>query len=156
MQCLGDPLQGLSEIKRVLKPNGVYLACENLDSLPQREFAQSFSQISAKWQSPSSTETISAEKTFIPFGSDMEQILKLQGATVETITVAQWQQEQSVQELFEVYQSKAFGLCWRINSEDFPQAIEELREWCQEHYQSFDAVLKNEFTFDITVARNWA
>jgi ubiquinone/menaquinone biosynthesis C-methylase UbiE len=45
LQCLDDPLVGLSEIRRVLKPQGVFLACENLLSPYQKRFWESFTQI---------------------------------------------------------------------------------------------------------------
>jgi ubiquinone/menaquinone biosynthesis C-methylase UbiE len=150
LHCLCDPFVGLSEIRRVLKPKGIYLACENLLSSCQKEFWDSFTQIVSQYR-----PTSQPEKKFSPFGEEIQQVLKEQGATVETITGARWQQSQSVSELFDAYQSKAFGLCWLISETDFQKAIQEFKEWCQDNYQSFDVVLSDEVTFDITVARNW-
>lgn len=149
LHCLADPLVGLSEIRRVLKPKGVYLACENLLSSYQKEFWDSFTQIMSQYRAKSRSE-----KKFNPFGEELQQVLKKQGATVETIAAARWQQSQSVRQLFDAYQSKAFGLCWLISEEEFQETIQEFKEWCQHNYESFEVVLSAEVTFDITVARN--
>jgi ubiquinone/menaquinone biosynthesis C-methylase UbiE len=150
LHCLADPLVGLSEIQRVLKPKAIYLACENLLSSCQKEFWDSFTQIVNQYRAKSQPE-----KKFSPFGEEIQRVLKEQGATVETITAARWQQSQSVSELFDAYQSKAFGLCWLISETDFQKAMQAFKKWCQHNYQSFDVVLSDEVTFDITVARNW-
>jgi ubiquinone/menaquinone biosynthesis C-methylase UbiE len=156
LHCLRDPLVGLSEIRRVLKPNGVYLACENLLSSYQKKFWDSFTQILSRYRAKSQPETeAQPEQKFSPFGEEMQRVLKEQGATVETITAARWQQSQSVDELFDAYQSKAFGLCWLVSDTEFQKAIQEFKKWCQHNYESFDVVLSDEATFDITVARNW-
>ena len=50
LHCLEDPLVGLTEIKRVLKLNGVYLSCENLHCSYQEKFFQAFRNIIAKYR----------------------------------------------------------------------------------------------------------
>ncbi len=152
LHCLDNPLQGLSEIRRVLKPTGVYLACENLLSPQQQEIWQAFTQIVHQYPVKSKSQT--TEK-FSPFGAALQQQLAQQGATVEKITLVRWQQSQSVGEIFAAFQAKSFGLCWLVSEADFERAIKEFQQWCQQHYQSFDAVLVNNFSFDMIVARNW-
>ena len=152
LHCLDNPLQGLSEIRRVLKPTGVYLACENLLSPQQQEIWQAFTQIVHQYPVKSKSQT--TEK-FSPFGKALQQELAQQGAKVEKITVVRWQQSQSVREIFAAFQAKSFGLCWLVSEADFERAIKEFQQWFQQRYQSFDAVVVNDFSFDIIVARNW-
>lgn len=155
LHCLPDWLEGLAEIRRVLKPTGVYLACENLLTQHQKEFENSFRAILSQYQRK-------VQKTFednirlSPFGKEMMQVLAEQGATVETITAARWQFEQTVGELLDIYQSKAIGICWSVSDDVFCKAMQDFRAWSQKYYGSEDVVLSSDATFDITVARNWA
>ncbi|MDJ0691051.1 MAG: class I SAM-dependent methyltransferase [Xenococcaceae cyanobacterium MO_188.B32] len=153
LHCLSDPLKGLSEIQRVLKSNGIYLACENLLSAQQKEIWEAFTEIVNQYPSRSKSQR---EDKFIPFGEELQQELKDREATVEKITAVRWQQSQSVGELFSAYQSRAFGLCWLVSEADFNKAIQEFKAWCLQCYKSFDAILVNDFSFEIIVAKNWA
>jgi ubiquinone/menaquinone biosynthesis C-methylase UbiE len=155
LHCLPDWLKGLAEIRRVLKPTGVYLACENLLTEHQKEFENSFKAILSQYQ-PKVQKTVEENIRLTPFGKEMIQVLAEQGATVETITAARWRVEQTVGELLEIYQSKAIGICWSVPDDIFSEAMQDFRAWCQKHYGSEDVVLSSDATFDITVARNWA
>ena len=151
LHCLEDPLVGLTEIRRVLKPNGVYLACEHLHCSYQEEFYQAFRNIIAKYQEKRDSKA----ENFLPFGEEMKQTLAEMGAEVEKVTAARWQQSQTVGELFNMYRSRAFGLCWLISEDDFNQAIEEFKHWCYRSYTSENVILSDELIFNIIVARNW-
>ena len=151
LQCLDDPLVGLTEISRVLKPNGVYLACEHLHCSYQEEFYQAFRNIIAKYRE----ETQQKQEKVFPFGEEMKQTLAKMGAEVEKVTAARWQQSQTVGELFNMYRSRAFGLCWLIDEDDFNKAIQEFKQWCDRTYESEDVILADELIFNIIVARNW-
>lgn len=155
LHCLEDPLVGLTEIKRVLKPNGVYLSCEHLHCSYQEEFHQAFSKIIAKYRKDSQEKPHSNTQKLSPFDEEMKQTLVKMGAEVEKITPARWQQTQTVGELFNMYRSRAFGLCWLINEEDFNLAISEFKQWCDSTYESEDVILIDELIFNIIVARNW-
>ncbi|MDJ0633345.1 MAG: class I SAM-dependent methyltransferase [Xenococcaceae cyanobacterium MO_188.B29] len=151
LHCIDDPLVGLTEIKRVLKPNGVYLSCEHLHCSYQEEFFQAFNKIIAKYR-----ETSQHKKEKIsPFGEEMQQKLVEMGAEVEKVTAARWQQSQTVGELFNMYRSRAFGVCWLIEEDEFNQAIQEFKNWCDNTYKSEGIILTDELIFNITVARNW-
>ena len=152
LQCFDNPLNGLSEIQRVLKSDGIYLACENLLSPQQKEIWQAFSKIAHRYPTKSKSQT---KDKFSPFGDVLQQELENRGATVEKVTAVQWQQSQSLKEIFNAFQSKAFGLCWLISETDFAKAIKEFEQWCLERYQSFDETIFNDFSFDIIVAKNW-
>jgi ubiquinone/menaquinone biosynthesis C-methylase UbiE len=151
LHCLDNPLVGLTEIQRVLKSNGVYLSCEHLHCSYQEEFFQAFKKITTKYRENSQPKT----EKFSPFGEEMKQTLAKMGAEVEKVTAARWQQSQTVGELFNMYRSRAFGLCWLIDEDDFNQAIQEFKNWCDRTYESEDFILTDELIFDIIVARNW-
>jgi len=157
LQCLPDWLQGLSEIRRVVKPSGFYLACENLLTPHHKEFESQLRMILAQYQ-PAPQKQIQVQESTrpIPFGKGIKQVLVEQGAIVETLTAARWRVEQTIAELLNIYQSRAFGLCWSVPDHIFFQALEEFTTWCQQHYGSEDVVLSSDATFDIIVARSWA
>lgn len=157
LQCLPDWQVGLSEIRRVLKPSGVYLACENLMPKYQKDFEVELKRILAQYQPKSIDQPSSNQNAIIgPWKAGMEKVLSAQGADVETVTAATWQAEQTVGELFSVYESKAVGLCWAIADPVFSKAINEFKEWCHQNYDSFDTILSDSVNFDITVARHWS
>lgn len=152
LHCLENPLVGLTEIKRVLKPDGTYLSCEHLHCSYQEEFFQAFNKIATKYRTEKPQQR--AEK-FLPFGEEMQRTLIEMGAEVEKVTAVRWQQSQTVGELFKMYRSRAFGVCWLIEKEDFDRAIQEFKNWCDNTYESYDFILTDELVFNITVARNW-
>lgn len=157
LHCLQDPLAGLNEIRRVLKQNGVYLSCENLMSSYQKTFENILREILSQYQLESSQKYASAIETKPKlFGEGMEQLLLDLGATVETVTVARWQQSHTVAELFEIYNSRALGVCWSVPDEVFLIAMQEFKECLKQHYKSFEEIFYDEVKFNITVARNFS
>ncbi len=151
LQCLEDPVTGLSEIHRVLKPEGIYLACEHLHCDYQEKFHQAFKNIIAKYQK----ETQPNRDKIFPFGEELKTNLAKMGAEVKIITAAKWQHIQTVKELLNAYRSRAFGLCWLIDEADFERAIKEFKTWCDRNYESENEILSDELKFDIIVAKNW-
>ncbi len=157
LQCLPDWLLGLAEIRRVLKPNGIYLACENLLTPHQREFEQQLRAILAQHQqgSQKTAQQKSDQSQLNPFKEGITQVLTEQDAVVKTVTAAQWRVEETVEGLLNKYQSKAIGLCWTVPDDVFTKVMYDFRERCQKHYGSFALLLASNATFEIAVARDW-
>lgn len=153
LHCLTDPLEGLSEIRRVLNATGLFIACENLLSAQQQEIWTAFSRIIRQYPTKTKPRT---EDKFNPFGDALEAKLQSQGASVEKITLAEWQQIESVEAVLHAFRSKAFGPCWLISEADFKEAITALEQWCMDHFGSAQATFTNHFQFDVTVARHWS
>ncbi|MEO0373650.1 MAG: class I SAM-dependent methyltransferase [Cyanobacteria bacterium P01_A01_bin.17] len=153
LHCLTDPLMGLSEIRRVLNSTGVFIACENLLSARQQEIWAAFSKIIRRYPAK---EKARIEDKFNPFGNALQAKLQSQGAVVEKITLAEWQQTESVEEILNAFQSKAFGLCWLISEVDFQEAIKAFEQWCIDRFGSFEATFANNFQFDVMIARHWS
>jgi SAM-dependent methyltransferase len=151
LQVIPDRLKTLSEIRRVLKPCGFYLHCDNAMTPHQKEFERQWRVILAQHQP-------GAMKITKPLAGQKEvmQVLIEQGATIETVIAAQWRVEQTVGELLDTYQVRPFGSCWEVPDDVFFQAMRDFREWCQKHYESLNVILSSDATFDITVVSDWA
>jgi len=152
LHCLPDWRVGLSEICRVLNPAGTYLSCETLMPLHQKEFESHLKAILVRHRLQQTTQSYPSPRPS-PTQEGIAQVLRAQGATVETVTAARWKVEQTVGELFNVYQSRAVGLCWSVSQDVFTTAMAEFEDWCWQHYKSFETVLASEVTADILVAQ---
>lgn len=152
LHLIPDWRSALSEIRRVLKPNGFYLYCESIWTPHQREFESLWRSIldrAEEFQQPSYEveDRANLEK--------VKSLLVKQGAAVETVVAARWRVEQTVGELLDIYQTRSHGSCWLVPDDVFPSVMQDFRELCQKHYGSFDVILSSDATFDITVARGW-
>lgn len=142
--------QALAEIRRVLKPRGIYLYSHsrmNAASLQDFDFNQNRFDFEQRWQA-----------ILADYGATEQEVLEVlseQGATLETVVAAKWRVEFTVGELLDRYENKMYSFCWQIPDDIFPRAIKDLREWCQQHYDD-DADISSENTFKLVVARNWA
>ena len=149
--------EALAEVRRVLKPEGVYLYShgrvgrENLDEF---DFNQKRFDFDRRW------ETILADcghPTTHRGATEKEvlEVLREQGATLEAVVAAQWHDELTVGELLDRYENRVYSSCWQVPNEIFPSAIKNLREWCQQHYGSLEADLCQANRFKFVVVRNW-
>jgi SAM-dependent methyltransferase len=151
LHLVPDWRKALREFRRVLKPSGVYLYCESLWTPHQKEFEEHWQSLLTDqegFQPPPKSELASLETVKSWF-------LAL-GATVETVTAAQWRVEQTVGELLDIYETRGHDSCWSIPDAAFPRAMQEFRAWCQTYYGSEEVSLSSNATFDITVIRNLA
>ena len=144
----------LAEIRRVLQPQGIYLYCESLWTAHQIKFEQQWQAILDQYKSPRSN--LKPVKNSRADKQGVIQVLKAQGAIIETVVAAKWRVEQTVGELLDIYQTKDHGSCWSIPHDTFPAAMQEFRKWCKAYYGSETVVLSSEAKFEITVARHWA
>jgi len=150
--------QAIAEIRRVLKPEGIYLyspgrphsiSINEAELNPGRfDFEQRWRTIVANYGHPVTRYGATQEEVL--------QVLREQGATWETVVAAQWRVELTVGELLNRYENKMFSVCWQVPDDIFSCAIKELREWCQQHYGSLDTDLSHENQFKLVVVRNWA
>lgn len=151
LHLVSDWRKALREFRRVLKPSGVYLYCESPWTPHQKEFEEQWRSLLAQQEGfhpPTKSEQVSLETV-------KNWFLAL-GATVETVTAAQWRVEQTVGALLDIYETRDHGSCWSIPDAAFPQAMQEFRAWCQTYYGSEEVSLSSNATFDITVIRNVA
>lgn len=154
LHLIPDWMKALKEIKRVLKPTGIYLACENLLTPHQRKLENRLREILSHYN-PSIQINVEEDLKLAPFGETLKWVLIEQGATVEQKTILKWNVTQTLQELLEIYTMRAFGVCWQVSEEEYTKAMTEFKSWCLETYQSEDFLFSSEATFDIIAAKNW-
>lgn len=148
----------LTEIRRVLKPGGVFLYTHGRvkDAVPgEFDFNQPQHEFKQRW------EAILADygcqlQDYGATEADVTDALTQQGATLETIVAAEWRIEQTIGELLHRYQQRMYSASWQIPDEIFAAAIPVLTTWCQQHYESLDVDVSHHARFKITIARNWA
>ncbi|MGY2801648.1 class I SAM-dependent methyltransferase [Thermostichus sp. MS-CIW-25] len=138
--------QAIGEIRRVLKPGGVYLYGYGERVMSARH------SFEARWTG------ILAELGFESqqVGADAEQVealLQSQGAHVEQRTAAEWQTAIAAQALFDLYAQRCYSSSWPIPEEIFQAAIARLRAWFGETYPDPKAILLGESRFQMLLAR---
>lgn len=149
--------QALAEIRRVLKPNGVFLYSHGnvrpaeIATARTNPYWYAFEQ---QWQA------ILAQYDFqIQYGiaeAEVLQTLAAQGATLETLIPAQWRIPLTAETLLNSYQQRLFSPCWQVPDDIFVEAIAQLTQWCHQQYESLQVDLSVETQFKLVVVRNWA
>lgn len=75
LHCLRNWHVGFSEIRRVLKPNGIYLSCETLMPPHQREFEAHFQEILARHHLEKQSTQVSRKNEPSPTQEGIELVL---------------------------------------------------------------------------------
>ncbi|MDR9893038.1 methyltransferase domain-containing protein [Aetokthonos hydrillicola Thurmond2011] len=140
--------QALAEIRRVLKPGGIYLYTHGYVDNNSSDFEQKLQAIMAEYGYP------------LPRYGAIEQevldALREQGATLETVIAAKWPSDLTVGKLIEHHQNKVSRHTWHLPDDIFARVIQDLRDWAVQHYGSLTHDLSGERTFKIVVVRDWA
>ncbi len=152
LHLIQDWKTALAEVRRVLRPTGVFFYCYQDSDAPvdRRDLNRQWEAILAAHGVHPRRERGGASKT------DVMETLQAQGAQLETITAAQWRDEQTVGELVRLYAERVYSSTWLIPDEVFSTAIVELREWAGRHYESEDVPLPSDRRFELAVARHWS
>lgn len=150
LHLVPDWQRGLEEIRRVLTPDGVFLYCQEKGwrRPAQEEFERRWQEILA-----------GLGVTLLRVGAgtdDVIGVLRSEGAELQSVDVAEWQAQETVRERLSNYASRVYSMHWQVPDEVFPLAMEELRRWVKERYESEDELLSSPATFEITVARHWS
>jgi len=149
--------QALAEIRRVLKPGSSYLYTHGTIESKQanKDTNQGRLDFQQRWE-----EIIAAYGYPLPrYGATEEEVLtelRAQGAILETVVVAKWKSELTVNKLLQYYQNRVSRHSWHLPDDIFANAFNELQKWSLEHYDSLDYDLSGETQFKIVVVRNWA
>jgi SAM-dependent methyltransferase len=150
LHLVSDWRGALSEIRRVVRPGGLYLFCEQSwdESSPRLVFRRRWNEIvSRHGVDPDSP---GARK------SEVLPALREDGAELKTVLGATWRETISVRERLDLYANRAFSSQWQL-SDDAPEAaMREMRAWVAQRYPSEETLLTDEHRFEVTVARGWA
>ncbi len=150
--------QALAEIRRVLKPDGLFLYThgqvkpEHPDEPGFHPDRHAFEQ---QWRSLLVAHGVELQA----YGAEEDEVLTAlseQGAQLEPIIAAQWRIQQTVGDLLNRYRQRMYSSCWQISDEIFSEAIARLTDWCHERFESLETDLSHETQFKIVVVRNWA
>jgi ubiquinone/menaquinone biosynthesis C-methylase UbiE len=146
--------KALAEVRRVLKPEGLYIYSHGRMNTPsditqaQLDFEQHWRDILASY-----------DYQVTRFGATEEEVLaalREQGATLETVIAANRPVDLTVGELLKRYENRIYSASWYIPEDIFPRAIQDLREWSKQRFGSLEYDLSHEFKIKFTVVRNWA
>jgi SAM-dependent methyltransferase len=140
----------LSEIRRVLQPQGLYLYCE-----------QAWSEGSAHavfWRRWSEILAYRGIQAGYPgaFKARVLPLLREDGADLDVTVAARWRVPITVGEVLARYEQRVGSSVWRLPDYVFDDAIKDLRTWATERYQSMEVPLVNEITFEIVRVDGWA
>ncbi|WP_407890497.1 class I SAM-dependent methyltransferase [Scytonema sp. NUACC26] len=145
--------KALAEVRRVLKPGGIYLYSHGrmntaTDITPaQLDFEEHWRNILASYG-----------HQVTRFGATEDEVLatlREQGATLETVIPAKWRVDLTVGELLKCYENRIYSASWYIPEDIFPRAIQDLQEWTKQRFGSLDFDLSHEARSKFTVVRNW-
>lgn len=157
LHLVGDWRQALAEIRRVLKPSGVWLYSHGR-TRPTSEAEASFNPglytFEQQWRSLLLTHGY--EMRYGAAEEDVLPILQEQGAQLEPLVLARWRVAQTVASVLQSYQQRIYSPCWQVPEEIFLPAIEQLAQWCGQHYDSLEQDLSFENQFRVVVVRDWA
>lgn len=146
----------LREVQRVLSPEGVYVYAEYLLPPHRRAFEAHYQAVARAHQPPAEPHAPPAEPVTPP--ATLERVaahLRARGAAVHTHEVTRWTVSETVGELLEAYQSKAFGSLYAVPEAVFPEVMAALRTRCSEVYGSPRQTLSSEATYHAVVASRW-
>jgi SAM-dependent methyltransferase len=140
----------LGEIRRVLKPDGVFLSGDERWARhnPLQEFDR-------QWWTLLAGHGVRLERRG-GLLSEVFAALREEGARLEEQIAAEWRGETTVGAVLDHYAKRTYSSTWHVPDTVYPAAVRDLRAWATHAYGPDDAPLVFGKRFELTVARGWA
>jgi ubiquinone/menaquinone biosynthesis C-methylase UbiE len=149
LHLMPDWHRALAEVRRVLRPGGVLLYCQQ-----DWDESSALTLFSRQWEAILDRYGVDA-KILGARKPEVLQTLREQGAELDSTVAATWSKPTTVGEVLDGYANRVHSPDWRVPEEVFGGAMEELRAWAAERYPSEKTPLADEITMEITAARRW-
>ncbi len=142
--------RALAEIRRVLRPDGLYLYC--VEEVQANDVAEACDR---QWRAIVSRHGFQHVWYSNVTNNACLHLLKEQGASIERVTAAEWTAERALPDYLAAYPIKIRPLYWQIPDDVFSVALHEFDSWARGTFQLEDEVLAYDFTLKIHAARKW-
>lgn len=124
----------LTEIRRVLKPGGVFLT-----GYDRRPDDTPGALILEKWREITKAHGFD---TYAPGSHDFADVkaeLLRTGATTDERAVGKWTRTRTLAEHLETIEHRTWSSTWNVPDDFFPRCLAELRGWAISHYGGLDS-----------------
>jgi ubiquinone/menaquinone biosynthesis C-methylase UbiE len=147
IHTVSDGKSFLTEIERVLKPQGFYLNAQWIMPPHRMKFDGYFRSILNQYEPLSNqldipTIEINVDKFFREREKDWKS---------NYLVAHEWLTTNTVEELLSYYQSRAYGICWEITDDVHHQVMKDFEKLCIRQYGSLRAQLSSNAKFEIWV-----
>ena len=133
----------LNEIERVLKPKGFYLSAQWVMPPHRMEFDAYFRSVLEQYMPLS-------KRLDTPISEvNIERYFREKSWKSDYFMAHEWLTNNTVQELLSFYRSRAYGICWEIADDIYPQVMTEFEQLCMKRYGSLKADLSSIAKFEI-------
>lgn len=150
LHLIADWQTAMDELRRVLKPDGVFIYFHHPTNRTATRDA-----IGGQWR-----EILSGYGYDSGFTGgvtvDVLGRLQEQGATLETVAVAELSRESTVDSLMRAYRDRIYSNMWRVPDDIYHQALTDLEDWAAREFSDPNLPLTSQDTITLTAAYHWA
>ncbi|MGG6242841.1 class I SAM-dependent methyltransferase [Nodosilinea sp. AN01ver1] len=150
LHLIADWQTAMDELRRVLKPSGVFIYFHH----PTNKTA-SRDAIGRQWR-----------EILLGYGydsgftggvtEDVLDRLQEQGATLETVVVADLSRESTVDSLMRAYRDRIYSNMWRVPDDIYPRALADLEAWAAQEFPDPNQPIASQDNISLTAAYHWA
>ncbi|HEY9880494.1 MAG TPA: class I SAM-dependent methyltransferase [Leptolyngbyaceae cyanobacterium] len=150
LHLIPDWRKAMAEIRRVLKPEGVFIYFHH----PNRGVA-TYHEVDQKWEEIL-TRYAYQRNVKGAFTEEVLAHLTEQGAELETVTVAEVKHTRTLAEVLQAYCDRIYSSFWQIPDEIFNAALQDLLTWANDTFSSQEIQIESSYSLILTAAYQWA